>query len=87
MPDAVTAQTSWSVISSDSGGNLYSSMVGLSDHHVEVLIELVRSRPVLWQKSHPDYEDTRRIKANNWEDVNRSLHESGATTTGTAFLT
>lgn len=49
--------------------------------------ELVRYRPVLWQKSHPDYEDTRRIKANNWEDVNRSLHESGATTTGTAFLT
>ena len=69
MPDAVTAQTSWSVISSDSGGNLYSSMVGLSDHHVEVLIELVRSRPVLWQKSHPDYKNTRRIKANNWEDV------------------
>ena len=86
MLDAVTAQTSWSVISSDSGGNLYCSMIGLSDHHVEVLIEVVRGRPVLWQTSHPDYKDTT-IKANNWEDVNRSLQESGATTTGMAFLT
>ena len=48
--------------------------------------ELVRYRPVLWQKSHPDNKDTRRIKANNWEDMNTSLRESGATTTGTSFL-
>ena len=43
----------------------------------EFLIELVRARPCLYDKTHPDYFDTRGVKANNWEDVAHQLLEAG----------
>lgn len=40
-----------------------------------ILIELVQQRPCLWQKSHPNYKDSRIIKKNNWIDVTEALKE------------
>ena len=45
----------------------------------EMLIELVRVRPCLFDKSHRDYSDTRGVKQNNWADVANALVEAGFT--------
>ena len=47
----------------------------MSDQKISMIIELVQERPVLWQKSHPSYKDSRRVKRNNWEDVSRIVNE------------
>lgn len=39
----------------------------------ELLIELVRNRPCLWDKSHTAYKDSRTIKANNWSDISNEM--------------
>ena len=44
------------------------------------LIELVRSRPVLYSKAHKDFKDSRTIKRNNWEDVAREMTTEHPTT-------
>ena len=35
----------------------------------EVLINLMREKPILYDKSHPDYKDSRNKKRNHWQDV------------------
>lgn len=42
----------------------------------EALIEAVRCRPVLFDKTHKDYKDARGIKKNNWLDVAKEVTEA-----------
>ena len=44
---------------------------------VELLIELVRSRPCLYDKKDPNYKDSRGVRANNWADIAKLMVESG----------
>ncbi|KAF6029072.1 hypothetical protein EB796_012622 [Bugula neritina] len=44
----------------------------------EILINEVRSRRCLWDKSHGDYKDTRTVKSNNWVDVAKVMSEKTA---------
>ena len=55
----------------------------------EMLIEAVRRRPVLWDKSHIDFKDGRGVKRNNWVDVAAEvmLAVEGFTTTGSHYST
>ena len=39
----------------------------------ELLIEFVRTRPVLYSKAHKDYKETRTVKQNNWNDIPTAL--------------
>jgi 5'(3')-deoxyribonucleotidase len=39
----------------------------------ETLIELVRARPVLYTKGHNNFEDSRTVKRNNWDDIAKEL--------------
>ena len=43
---------------------------------VALLIELVRDRPCLYDKSCREYRDTKTVKANNWKDVATNLSSS-----------
>ena len=54
----------------------------------EMLIEAVRRRPVLWEKSHIDFKDGRGVKRNNWVDVAAEvmLAVEGFTTTGSTTV-
>ena len=49
----------------------------------DILIEAVRRRPVLWDKSHIGFKDGRGVKWNNWVDVATevTLAVDGFTTT------
>ena len=52
-----------------------------------MLIEAVRRRPVLWEKSHIDFKDGPGVKRNNWVDVAAEvmLAVEGFTTTGSYY--
>ena len=50
----------------------------------ELLIELVRDRPCLYDKSHRDYFDTRGVKKNQWKDVAAGLIAGGCSSIGDA---
>ena len=41
----------------------------MTDREKEFLIELVRVRPVLYNKLDGSFKDVRTIKKNNWDDV------------------
>ena len=43
----------------------------------DMLIEAVRRRPVLWDKSHLDFKDECGIKRNNWVDVAKEMVLAG----------
>lgn len=61
-------------------------MSDISDTCKELLIDLVRERPCLWDKRHSDYKDSRTIKTNNWKDVTQLLNEKcGIELTGTIY--
>lgn len=43
----------------------------------EYLIELVRCRPCLYDKYHPEYQDTRGVKKNAWDEIASGMKEAG----------
>ena len=43
----------------------------------DMLIEAVRRRPVLWDKSHIDFKDECGIKRNNWVDMAKEMMLAG----------
>jgi len=52
-----------------------------------LFIELVRSRPCLYDLSHPDYKDTDTTKKNNWVDIaSEWLTISGQSLNGRQYL-
>ena len=43
----------------------------------EVLIELIRERPCLYDKSHRDYHDSKGVKQNLWLEVVQHMESAG----------
>lgn len=41
----------------------------------EILIELVRDRPILYDKSCNNYKDSRVRKLNNWKDITAEVNK------------
>lgn len=51
------------------------TLLAMGNEWQEVLIEGVRQRRVLWDKTHKDYKDGRTIKKNNWDDVAKEVSD------------
>lgn len=41
----------------------------------ELLIDLVRERPILYDRSSNKFKDSRRLKENNWTDIAKIMKE------------